>query len=181
MELNKPIESFPERVFFVGMPAAGKSLVAKRLAQRIGYHFIDLDSLIEQQAGEKITNIFKKHGEDQFRLLEQKTLRSLDSLREIVIATGGGTPCFHNNMNWMKSNGYCIFLNPSIDTLLLRLSKENTNNRPLLQKNIGTDLKDTVERLLRERKQYYSEAHLTINREDFPMDEVLKRMADAAV
>jgi len=181
MELNKSGESFPERVFLIGMPAAGKSLVGKRLAQRIGYYFIDLDRLIEQQSGEKIDAIFKKKGEDYFRLVEQKALHSMDSLREVVIATGGGTPCFHNNMQWMKTNGFCIFINPSLDTILHRLDNEKSNHRPLLQKNIGTDLRSTLERLYRERKPIYSEAQLAINREDFPMEEVLKRMAEPNV
>lgn len=179
MDLNKPGESFPERVFLIGMPAAGKSLVGKRLAQRIGYYFIDLDQLIEQQSGEKVAAIFKKKGEDYFRQIEQKALRSLDSLREVVIATGGGTPCFYNNMQWMKTNGYCIFINPSIDTILRRLDNEKSDHRPLLQRGIGSDLRSTLERLYRERKPIYSEAQLAINREDFPMEEVLKRMAEA--
>ena len=137
--------SFPERIFLVGMPGSGKSTAGKYLARELRYEFLDLDDLIEDQEGIKIAQIFKEQGEDYFRQLEQDELKRIQGTR-LVIATGGGTPCFFDNMEWMNTNGFTIFLNRDLETLIDRT--KGKEHRPLLLSNPVESLKKLLEKRL---------------------------------
>lgn len=140
--------TFPDRIFLVGLPGAGKSTVGKYLANELGYAFLDLDEIIEKRKGKTITNIFTEEGETAFREIERDELRQLTQT-QIVVATGGGAPCFHQNMEWMNENGFALFLNPPIDVILRRISAET--HRPLMQ---GDPTKKLTE-LMEARRKFY--------------------------
>lgn len=98
------------RIFLIGFMGCGKSTLGKKLATKLGYDFIDLDYQLEKQMGTSIGNYFAANGEEAFRKLESKTLKEFDYPINGVIATGGGTPCYFDNMDWMNSNGITIYM-----------------------------------------------------------------------
>ncbi|MEL7160847.1 MAG: shikimate kinase [Bacteroidota bacterium] len=119
-------------IYLTGFMGAGKSHDGRRLAEALNRPFIDLDDRIEAAARQSISSIFAEHGADFFRQLEAATLRSLATENPAVVATGGGAPCFHDNMAWMNAHGTTIFLDPPETTLVARLEKGRAH-RPLLQ------------------------------------------------
>ncbi len=140
------------------MPGAGKSTFGKRLARVLDYDFIDLDDAIEQYARQSIPQLFES-GEDHFREQESATLKSIiDDARPMVIASGGGTPCFNDNMSLILEHGISVFLDPPLEVLIRRTEKET--HRPLLQ---GRDLKERLRELYSQRQAFYQLAniHLT--------------------
>jgi len=155
------------RIFLVGLPGAGKSTVGKYLAQELSYSFIDLDERIEALAGQPIREIFQQAGEQHFRDLERDALRSITET-EVVVATGGGAPCFHGNMEWMNANGLTVFLNPPLDVILARIAHET--HRPLLKGNP----KETLEGLMEKREGFYKKARLATSATD--SHEILKEI-----
>jgi shikimate kinase len=111
-------------IFLIGMMGSGKSTVGRNLARQLSYSFIDTDSLIEKNQSLNIPEIFAKYGEDRFRELEKETLNFILESDHQVIATGGGLPCYHNNIILMKENGICIYFQAA--------SKKRINNDGLL-------------------------------------------------
>ncbi|PWJ44104.1 shikimate kinase [Sediminitomix flava] len=118
------------RIYLVGMPGCGKSTLGKALAEKLNYTFVDLDTEIENVENRTIPQIFETEGEDYFRKVEQKVLHD-NLVDNAVIATGGGAPCFFDNMDFIKNNGISIFIDADIEQLAERvLSQKGT--RPLL-------------------------------------------------
>lgn len=97
-------------IFMLGMPSSGKSTLGRQLAKELNYDFIDLDKKIEISEGKKINEIFNLEGEDYFRKLETDQLKKIEPDTKLVVATGGGTPCFNNNMAIIKGGGISVFL-----------------------------------------------------------------------
>ena len=139
----------------------GKSYVGKRLAQLLKYQFLDLDDLIEKNAAQTISTIFAQQGESNFRLFESQALKSVQSLENIIVSTGGGAPCFHDNMAWMLQHGKVIFLNVDTAILVERLLP-GIAHRPLLAGKSKEALYQYVEDKLQERLPIYQQAHITI-------------------
>lgn len=151
-------------IFLVGFMGCGKSSLGKRLALRLNYRFLDLDEEIERQAGLSISEIFKRDGEHYFRQLEANILRQVEKSVPTVVATGGGTPCHFDNMDYINSNGVSVFLRMSPKSLAWRL--ENTHkNRPLIANMQGEGLLQFVETKLAEREQFYMQAHCIVKGE----------------
>ena len=145
-----------KKYFLVGMPASGKSTIGILLAKQLGFDFIDLDKVIVEKERLSITEIFQSKGEDYFRQVESKYLLELiDSNQDFILATGGGAPCFYDNMGAMNSNGITIFLNVSAEDLFNKLSKKGVNKRPLLKNVSKDDLYEELKNKLEERKKYY--------------------------
>lgn len=136
---------------------SGKSYVGSRLATLLGCPFIDLDDEIERRAGKTISRIFAEDGEAVFRQQETEALRATAALSATVVATGGGAPCFHNNMTWMNANGVTVFLDPELEVLLARLEAGRAH-RPLLQS--AAELKELVTTRLESRRPVYEQAQL---------------------
>lgn len=118
------------RIFIIGLPGCGKTTIAKVLATRMNYKFIDMDKAIEARTGKTINDIFKDDGETYFRKIETEVLESVNSLENVVIACGGGI-CENNSKSSFK--GKVIFLKVDLQILEARLLNDNT--RPLLKKN----------------------------------------------
>lgn len=146
------------RLFFlVGMPGAGKTTLGRRLAEDYGLHFIDLDSYIEQEESEGIPALFVKYGEAGFRELEHSYLQKLIEENETlaIVACGGGTPCFYDNMDMMKQAGTVVYLYVDVRELALNLEK-SAEERPLLKGK--DDLVHYLSELLAQREACYERA-----------------------
>lgn len=145
---------------------SGKTYLSKLIADKIKFTFYDLDQIIEKRAGVEINNIFEEQGELYFRKIETEELGKFENKNNLVLATGGGTPCFNNNMNWMNKHGITIWLNEPLDIICERLMKEKAT-RPLLKnkKNIEPYLKE----LLASRIDFYKKAtyHFTYSDYNF--------------
>ena len=138
---------------------SGKSYVGQRLAQNINADFIDLDDLIVENNGQSIPEIFQQHGENYFRVSESACLKSLKNAKNTVIALGGGTPCFFDNMEWINENGVSIYLKTNPNVLVERLKNE-TNQRPLIQQLEEAELLSFIQNKVAERSVFYEKAHL---------------------
>lgn len=146
---------------------SGKSTIGKKLANRLGYIFLDMDREIENEQKKSVSQIFKEEGETHFRQLESEWLKKF-SQESVVISTGGGTPCFNNNMQSMKSKGKTIFLDVSSEILASRLFNAK-QNRPLLENYIQSqeNLTQYISQKIAERLPTYETADLIINVADF--------------
>lgn len=133
------------------------------MAESLGVRFIDLDGYIERREMRTISQIFAVDGENVFRKLEQRYLHEVCELYgDFVMATGGGTPCFFDNMKYMNGQGKTIFLNTDIDIIVSRLLKAKFR-RPLISKLNGNDVYKYVEKHLQERMPFYMQAQTIEN------------------
>lgn len=139
----------------------GKSYVGRLLAAKMGFQFVDADNVIENTEGVKIAQIFANQGETYFRQIESQILRGFQKWDNMVVATGGGAPCFHNSMDWMNENGITVYLKASPELLLSRLKNES-DHRPILGGRTDDDLLHFIEQKLEERNSFYSKATITI-------------------
>lgn len=146
---------------------SGKTTFGKKLASKMNYQFIDLDELIEKRVDMRINEIFKKYGEDVFRQLETSALRSTARKENVVISTGGGTPCHNENMSWINKNGVSVFLGESNDSLFSRLRLDR-DHRPLIRNFNDDQLQKFIDSTLLERNKYYKKAHHKINSTESP-------------
>lgn len=143
---------------------AGKSTVGKKIATKLGWKWIDLDKVIEDAEDKSIAELFDELGEERFRDLEQSHLKDLINKENLIVSTGGGTPCFYDNMNWMKEHGLTLYINLPPGALLKRLvNAKNKDARPLLKGKTDKELYDYIVKLLDQRESVYSGANLIID------------------
>lgn len=148
-------------IFMLGMPSSGKSTLGRQLAKELNYEFIDLDKKIEVSEGRKISEIFSLEGEEYFRKVESEQLKKIDKNAKAVIATGGGTPCFHDNMKFIKESGISVFLDVSPEKLEERMRASKRNYRPL--HNLESEnLLDKLNNTYNEREQFFKMADIVI-------------------
>ena len=141
------------KVFVVGYMGSGKTQTGYFLAKKLGYKFVDLDVFIEEKNGKRIKEIFEEYGEDYFREIERDALKTVTESKEnIVISTGGGTPCFFDNMNYMLEHGITVYLKLPTDQLIDRL-KENKEKRPVISKYNENELEEFINKHLSEREE----------------------------
>jgi len=150
------------KIFLIGFMGSGKSTTGKELASRLKWTFIDLDEKIESITGMKIQDIFSEKGEDFFRKTESEVLKEMSSESNAVISTGGGTPCFGDNMDFMRRSGLTVYLRMTPARLKSRLTGLS-DHRPLL-KDIGKEgLEEYIAGKLSEREKWYSRAEIIID------------------
>jgi len=159
-------------IFFIGFMGSGKSHWGKIWAEANQLSFIDLDEIIEGREGQSITSIFETKGEDYFRKIEAAALRSCVDLQNTIVACGGGTPCYFDNIQWMKDNGKVVYIASTSEEILQRVLTEK-EKRPLLKELNQAELLLFIEKKLMERTPYYSQANLTVqsgllNKNSFP-------------
>ncbi len=161
-------------LFLIGFMGSGKSRHGKVLAEKMGRQFVDLDERIGTFAGKTIAELFGQFGEDHFRHLEKEQLRKLADLPPAVIACGGGTPCFHDNMAWMNSQGITVFLDVAPRILFRRLVK-GRDERPLLRGRTDAQLRNYIEATMAQRRVFYEQAqvHYWQTEEDQPVPDHL--------
>ena len=146
------------KYFLVGYMACGKSRRGRLMAESLGIRFIDLDDYIVRREMRTIPQIFAVDGEDVFRRLEQRYLHEVCELYgDFVMATGGGTPCFFDNMEYMNRQGKTIFLNTDVDIIVERLLKAKFR-RPLISRLNNNEVQAYVEKHLQERMPFYLQA-----------------------
>lgn len=139
--------------------ACGKSTIGKKIATFLNMNFVDMDNYLESSYGKKIKNIFVEEGEKKFRQLEHIYLKKLLKIENVVIATGGGTPCFYNNMKLIKENSISVYLKTSIETLFNRLKKQK-KHRPLIMNLNDKQLFDYIKNSLKTREYFYKQANI---------------------
>lgn len=167
-------------VFLIGYMGCGKSTVGELLANKISYNFIDFDKYLEDVMGMTILEIFKQKGEIFFRKQENLHLNNLLDLDNYVVALGGGTPCYGDNMSRLidAKNAKVIYLKTSVDTLTDRLYNERTN-RPLISHLENKKvLNDFIRKHLFERNYYYNQAHAAINIDELTPQEVADKLVE---
>lgn len=143
--------------YLIGMMASGKSYFGKNWAERNHLSFTDLDEIIVKEYGAPIAEIFESEGESFFREMEKIVLQQTESIDNTIIACGGGTACFHNNIEWMNERGVTIWLNPSIEDILENL-KNDQATRPLLLNMDADELKRNLIKHLNNRAAFYEKA-----------------------
>jgi shikimate kinase len=153
------------RIYIIGFMGSGKSTAGKKLAATLEWQFLDLDIQIERQEGQSIKDIFSSHGEDHFREIESKTLLNLNTSENTVISTGGGTPCYGNNMDYLISTGLVVYLKMTPGQLMSRLER-STRDRPLIKKLNKKELLKFISDKLLEREEYYLKASLIVKGTD---------------
>jgi shikimate kinase len=158
------------RIFLIGFMASGKSTVGKKLAKKLNLPFVDLDDYIEEKYNTTIRLLIYDKGMDRFREIEKESLETLINKHEnIVISTGGGTPCFFDNINLMNNSGVTIYLEVDIHTLVDRLMYAK-QDRPLIWGKSREDLTVYAEDLLDKRQNDYQKAKHIINGKDLKID-----------
>jgi shikimate kinase len=160
------------RIYLIGFMGCGKTTLGRRLASHAGMQFIDMDHYIEKRNFKTVPQIFAGEGESEFRQKERKALQELSQMTDVVIATGGGAPCFFDNMDVMNQTGKTIYLNIDHGILADRLLNSKTD-RPLIRGKSKDELIAFIDKTMKERDKYYSRARYQITRSDVEMDEVL--------
>lgn len=156
------------KVVLVGLPGSGKSTFGRQLAKEMNFPFLDLDQLIEKRYQLKISEIFSMHGEGTFRDWESLVLR--DTLKldtAFILASGGGTPCFNDNMDLINSQGISVYLDVPLASISRRLQSSSAEQRPLFQGLDQGELTLKLKSLLVSREYFYSQSKIKLSGEDF--------------
>lgn len=148
-------------IFLIGFMGSGKSHWGKIWAEKHQMIFVDLDEEIEKAFGMRVEEIFEKHGEEKFRELERYHLKKHENRKNLMISCGGGTPCFFDNLEWMKKNGEVVYLEANEQYILKRV-KDETAQRPLLKEVNESELLFFIQKKLKERKPFYEKANFTL-------------------
>ena len=162
-------------IYLVGYMGSGKTTVGKKLAKKLGFRFIDLDDMIERKYRIEVSGFFQKYDENSFRKIEHDTLAQTFQFSDTIIATGGGVPCFFDNMESINKIGNSIYIEMSSLSLFHRLNNSK-RPRPLVQDKSHEELKQFIKGHLKERLPYYSKAHITINGENLDMDNLVEKI-----
>ena len=163
------------RIVLVGYMGSGKSTLGKKLASKLGFSFYDTDQIIEEQYKISIYNFFEKYEEDVFRKIEYDVLKNTLIHNNAVISTGGGTPCFRNNMDIINKNSYSVYIKMHIDSIETRLINSK-KSRPLLKDISQDNLKAFIEKQLLEREKYYNQANLIIKGENLDINYLIESL-----
>lgn len=151
---------------------SGKTTAGKKLARKLAYDFIDLDSLIESETGTGIASYFEQFGEEKFRLVEQQALKNTFKSKNTVISTGGGAPCFLNNMDEINQNGLSIYLKADIPLIISRL-QSSKDQRPLVINKSVEEFKKYISELLSKRETYYKRAKLVVDAKSLNIEKLI--------
>ena len=150
------------RVYLLGFMGSGKSYWAKRWSAKYEFDFYDVDDTIEAMEMSSVVDLFEKKGEQWYREKEAAVLRELNNYQDCIISCGGGTPCYHENMDWMNQNGFTIYLESTPEYLLQNILKEK-ERRPLVKNVNESELLYFIQQKLEERIPVYNQAQLTLN------------------
>ena len=165
-----------KNIFLIGMPSSGKSTLGKRIADALHYRFVDTDKLIIREEGRSIADIFAQSGEDYFREVERRVLKTIRPGGSLVISTGGGMPCFHDNMTYINSAGVSVFLDVPIEILVRRIVAHGQEDRPL-NNATDPDLPATLRKRYETRWPVYSQANIIVPGETTE-EEILHRLGE---
>ena len=150
-------------IFLVGFMGAGKTTLAKKMASKLGYQWIDTDQEIEKKEGVKVSEIFEVRGEAYFRALEKQLIDGLIPSEKMIVATGGGLPCFNNLMETLNQLGTTIYLERTPKELFQRV-KQATNSRPLIAHKSDEELLEYIESTMEKRREIYLQSNIIADR-----------------
>lgn len=156
---------------------AGKTTLGRDLSDFLGLSFIDLDVFIEERFHKTIRQIFAERGEEAFRELERRMLHEVAEFEDIIVSTGGGTPCFFDNMSFMNSCGQTVYLRVSIDELAARLEMAR-QTRPVLQNRTGEALKAFIRESLESRLPFYEQARFIFDAETMDTHDDVRKLSE---
>ncbi len=154
---------------------SGKTTIGRKLAKYINYSFIDLDAYIENKFHITISQIFKEKGNLGFRKIEQQCLKEVSEFENTIISTGGGTPCYFNNINIINETGISVYLKLSPDNLFLRLNKSKYN-RPLITDKTDEELIDFINSELNKREKFYNQAKIIADNKNWTINDYIEAL-----
>jgi shikimate kinase len=178
--INFTNTKFSMRIFLIGYMGCGKSSTGKRLARLLDIPFYDTDAEIEEQQGKTIAQLFEEQGESQFRTIEKEYLLELQLANKAgVFATGGGMPCFHENMNLLNQMGITLYLERPVKELVNRL--ENSKKvRPLIAGKSPVELSEFITKQLALRESFYKQANFTVDRTEQEINNLMNMIKTKA-
>ncbi len=153
------------KIYLIGYMGCGKSTIGRKLADLMGISFVDLDKYIEERYFKSVPAIFAEEGEERFREKERAALIEVSEFEDVVIGTGGGAPCFFDNMDVMSNKGVTVYIAPDTEVLAARLIKSKTE-RPLIIGKSYEDLILFINEALKKRAPYYEKAKIIIRGEN---------------
>ena len=151
--------------FLIGFMGSGKTYWGKKWADISGLNFVDLDEIVEKEQEKTIAGIFAEDGEQHFRNLETDALKKFSGKENVIVACGGGTPCFNDNLSWMNENGTSVYLQSSPENILKRLVSEK-QKRPLIKHLQQDELFFYITEKIKERELFYNQAKIILNVDD---------------
>lgn len=161
-------------IFLCGFMGSGKSTHGKKLAMALKRPFEDLDKYIQKKENKTIDFIFRHEGESAFREMETNCLKDLVMSKEnLVVALGGGTVCFNNNIELIKQNGILVYIEMPVKALTERL-KKSRQSRPVLKNATGEELETLIDTKLEERKRFYQQADVTVDGINLRIPDLIK-------
>lgn len=161
------------RFFLIGYMGCGKTTSGLFAASGSGLAFVDMDSYIEEKHHKTVAEIFAEQGQDKFRKLEHDTLIELSARDNVIIATGGGAPCFFNNMELMNASGSTIYIRMTAEHLTYRLESVNGGGRPLIAGKRGDELLQFIRSGLEQRETFYLRAQNIVEGSDEEIANIL--------
>ncbi|MGD1007575.1 MAG: shikimate kinase [Ignavibacteriaceae bacterium] len=170
------------KIYLTGFMGSGKSTIGPILANTLGWDFFDLDIIIEQKEGKKISRIFEENGEEYFRNLETEILKDLAARKNVIVALGGGTITNQDNIDFLKKIGMIIYIKISAESAYKRLRFKR--DRPILSRNGTVNLSKTefigkIAQLLSARNRYYEQADIIIETDNLPIGVTIDKIAKA--
>jgi shikimate kinase len=166
------------RIFLIGYMGCGKTTLGKRLAAALGFAFIDLDGFIEEKYHKSVADIFAEMGQDKFREMEKNALSEVAEFENTVIATGGGAPCFFDNIDTMNGAGLSVYIKLSPEQLATRLENSRAGKRPLIAGKSGEELRSFITDGLLQREKFYLQARLIVAGSD---DDIIRKISQSLV
>ena len=163
----------------MGYMASGKSTIGNFLAKKLDYKFLDLDAYIESQEKKTVKQIFLEKGELYFRKIETNYLTEiLKNEKNIVLALGGGTPCYGNNLKYIleSNNTVSVYLKTSINTIIKRVESEKAKRPLIAHLNTNEDLIEFIGKHLFERSQFYNQADFVVSTDDLDIDQIVEQI-----
>lgn len=164
----------------IGYMGCGKSRMGKNLAAKLNRPLLDLDDLIVHTQNASIPEIFAAKGESGFRAIERDTLQKSAIASDAIVSTGGGAPCFFDNIEWMNKNGVTIFIDPPVKVLADRLINAKTE-RPLIKGKSYEELTSFIEEKLAERRPFYEQAQIKLKGVDLTADDVIATLKEKGI
>lgn len=167
------------KIFLLGFMGSGKTHWGRQISQKLGIPFFDMDEQVVNSEGMSINDIFEKQGEEYFRVKEKEVLHIItESHSSFVMACGGGSPCYFNNIEYMNKSGTTVWLNTPMQVLFSRLVKEK-NDRPLLRRLTDDQLMSFIVKKFSDRKIYYEQSHIAIEDDNLTLDQLIEKIFHA--
>lgn len=172
------MKDLSNKIYLLGMPGSGKSILGTELSVILGYHFYDLDVEIEVNKSLSIAEFFKQQGAKEFRKVERNNLIKLTNKRRFfLMSTGGGTPCYYNNIDFMNKNGTTVFINTDINKIIKRVLKQQ-GKRPMFSNVNENQLTKKMYALFEKRHEFYKKSQIIVEGDDINIKSIAYKLLD---